>query len=206
MKHNLPAAVGAVILLASLGGCDKLGLGNKAPVADGAPDEQALQKISYMSSTDAGVKGRKVCSHVEQAKTCGDFELAMRWNRPPNIESGPFHKKLVYLTETIPADLPKGSEIFITAKIEKGETTPSGSAVWLLRMPDGTAVQAVETADFWEKEAQATQEGKFVAIVNPTTPGRAFCGQAVYQGLVGKEADQTKVPVVSALFAMDRDK
>jgi hypothetical protein len=206
MKHNLSAAAGAVILLASLGGCDKFGLGNKAPVPDGAPDEQALQKISYMSAADAGVKGRKLYNHVEEAKTCGDFELAMRWNRPPNIESGPFHKKIVYLTGTIPADLRQGSEVFITAKIEKGETLPSGSAVWLLRMSDGTAVQAVETADFWEKEEQATQEGKFVAIVNPTTPGRAFCGQGVYQGLVGKEGDQKKVPVVSALFAMDRDK
>jgi hypothetical protein len=108
----------------------------------------------------------------------------------------------------IPADLPKDSEVFITATIEKGETLPSGAAGWSLRMRDGSVVQAIETANFWEKEEQAAQEGGgAVAIVKPEKPGRALCGQGVYEGLVGRTSDpDTKVPLVSMLFAMDRDR
>jgi hypothetical protein len=211
MRRNLTFRVGTVILLANLaGGCDKLGIGNEAPVADGAPAEQDLQKISYMSAADAGPKGRKLYSRFEEAKTCGDFELAMRWNRPPNIETGPFKKKMVYLTAGIPADLPKDSEVFITGKIEIWDPLTAGGAGWHLRMQDGTAAQAIETVNFWEKQEQDSQDSqdkKRVAFLKPNKPGRAFCGQAVYQGLAGKDPGQDKpIPLFSVLFAMDRDK
>jgi len=207
MRRNLSWQVGAVILSANLmAGCDQLGLGKQASGPDGAPDEQELQKISYMTSA-TGTQGRKLYNHYEEAKTCGDFELAMRWNRPPNRAGGPFDQKMVYLTANVPPDFAKDSEVFIAATIEKGETLPSGSAGWYLRMQDGTLVQAIEAANYWEKEEQAAQDGKVVAIVRPEKPGRAFCGQGVYEGLMGKDPTQDKkIPLVALLFAMDRDK
>jgi hypothetical protein len=208
MKRPLPLNPVAVILLASLaGGCDKLGMGTAAPVADGAPAEQDLRKIGYMSAADSGPKGRKLYSHLEEAKTCGDAELALRWNRPPNIETGPFKKKMVYLTSGVPTDLPKDSEVFLTGKIEQWDPLSSGGARWHLRMRDGTVVQAIETAAFWEKQEQDSQDGKRAAFVKPNKPGRRFCGQAVYQGLAGKDpAQSTPIPLFSVLYAMDRDK
>src|SRR5262249_29379833 len=113
---------GLLLLVVMTAGCDKLGIGGQAPVADEAPTEQELKKISYMSSADSGPNGRKLYTRFEEAKTCGDFELAMRWNRPPGVEGGPFHQKMVYLRATLPADLPKNTEVFIRATIEEGET------------------------------------------------------------------------------------
>jgi hypothetical protein len=199
--------IALLTLLANMAGCDQLGLGTQAPVDDGAPSEQELGKISYMSTADSGAKGRKVYNHLEEAKTCHDFELAMRWNRPPNVEGGPFHRKMMYLSTSIPPDLPKQSEVFITARIDRGAMQPSGSAAWLLRMRDGSLVQAVEAANFWEKQQQDSQQGKIVALVNPTKPGRAFCGQGVYQGLLGKDSGQNaNIPLFAMIFIMDRAK
>ncbi|HZO21712.1 MAG TPA: hypothetical protein VFB37_04345 [Steroidobacteraceae bacterium] len=210
MRHRRSLSFSALLLLGALaGGCDRLGIGaHGAPVADGAPTEQELQKIRYMSSAPSGPKGRTLYTHFEEAKTCGDFELAMRWNRPPNIESGPFNKKMVYVTASIPADLPKNSEVFIRGKIEQGETLPSGAARWYVTLQDGTRVQAIETADFYEKEEQAPQDGgKASALVEPTRAHRIFCGQGVYEGLIGKDPDgDKKIPLLSMLFAMDRTK
>src|SRR5712671_1916950 len=118
MKHSLPFRISPAMLLVSLTcGCDQLGTWNGAPETDGAPSGQQLQKISYMSSSAADTKGRKLYGHYEEAKTCDDFELAMRWNRPPNVAGGVFHKKIVYLTEGVPGDLPKEAEVFITGTI-----------------------------------------------------------------------------------------
>ncbi|MGH8138778.1 MAG: hypothetical protein ACREVV_11375 [Steroidobacteraceae bacterium] len=182
-------------------------MGSAASVPDGAPAEQELQKISYMSSAESHSHSRKLYTHFEEAKSCGDFELAMRWNRPPNSESGPFHKKMAYLTATVPGDLRKNSEVFLRATIEKGETLPSGSAGWYLRMSDGMLVQAIEMADFLEKQEQVAQEGKAAALLEPNRPQRAFCGQGVYQGVAGKDPDRDRrIPLVSVVFAMDRDK
>jgi hypothetical protein len=196
-----------LILAAATAGCDQLGLGGKqAAVPDGAPEEQALQKIAYMSSANSGVNGRKVYTRLEEAKTCADLELAMRWNRPPGVESGPFHQKMVYLSGDVPADLPAKSEIFLRAIIEDGQTLPSGAARWFLRMKDGTRVQAIEDAGFYEKQEQASQPGQ-AALVEPNKPKRTFCGNGVYQGVVGKDPDQDKkIPLVAVLFAMDRKK
>jgi hypothetical protein len=208
MSLSNSSRVGLVVLMTNLVvGCDKLGMGPEAPIADGAPAEQQLQTISYMSASNSGVKGRKVYDHLEEARTCADFELALRWNRPPNVEGGAFHKKLVYLTAQFPQDLPKQTEVFITARIERGEALSMGGAGWLLRMQDGTRVQAVESADFWEKQEQDAQQGKVVALDKPTKPGRAFCGQGVYQGLAGKSPKQdANTPLIAMLFSMDRDK
>lgn len=210
MRHR-PASSLIILFLATglAAGCDRLGIGgHQAPVADGAPSEQELQKIGYMTADNTGPQGRKLYTHYEQARTCADFELAMRWNRPPNIESGPFHKKMIYITSSVPADLPKDSEVFLTGAIEEGETLPSGAARWYVKLHDGTRVQAIETADYYEKEEQEAQDGgKQTALVDPNRPRRAFCGQGVYQGLAGKDRDQDKrLPLVSMLFTMDRKK
>src|SRR5581483_8895166 len=100
-----PARMTLVLLLANLTvGCDRLGIGEQAVTDDGAPDEQQLRKISYMAVANSGPNGRKIYDHLEQARSCDDLELAMRWNRPPNVESGPFHKKLVYVSQQLPPD------------------------------------------------------------------------------------------------------
>lgn len=206
------SGIGVIVLVTNVvAGCDqlgdKLGIGNRGPVDDGAPGEQELHRIQYMSSADSGPKGRKVYNALEQAKSCEDLELALRWNRPPNIEGGPFHKKLVYVTDAIPPELPKQAEVFIKGRIDRAAMLPTGSAGWLLRMSDGSSVQAVEAANFWEKQQQDSQEGKAVALVKPTKPGRAFCGQGVYQGLAASDpAKNTHIPLVAMLFSMDRDK
>jgi hypothetical protein len=208
MTLSSSSRVGLCFLMTNLMlGCGKLGTGSEAAVADGAPAEEQLQKINYMSSSDSGLKGRKVYDHLQEARTCSDFELAMRWNRPPNVEGGPFHEKLVYLTTQFPKELPKDTEVFITAQIERGQALPSGGAGWLLRMKDGSTLQAVESPDFWEKQEQDSQQGKVVALDRPTKPGRAFCGHGVYQGPVGKNREQNGgTPLISMLFSMDRDK
>lgn len=208
MRRNPSLQIGVVLVLAGLvAGCDKLGVGNKPPVADGAPSEQELQKIAYMSSSNSGPEHRKLYDHPEEAKNCGDFELATRWNRPPNIEGGVFHKKMVYLTSGIPAGLPKDSEVFIAGTLEKGDNMQSGAIEWYLRMKDGTVVQAIEMPNFLEKQEQAAQDSKLKALVKPNKAGRAFCGQGVYQGVAGRDPDgqEKKVPLVSVLFGMDRD-
>src|SRR5579862_2614347 len=82
MTLSSSSRVGLCFLMTSLMlGCGKFGTGSEAAIADGAPDEEQLQKINYMSSSDSGVKGRKVYDHLQEARTCSDFELAMRWNR-----------------------------------------------------------------------------------------------------------------------------
>jgi hypothetical protein len=208
MKHSLPFRIGPAMLLVSLTcGCDQLGIGNGASESDGAPSGQQLQKISYMSSSKADTKGRKLYSHYEEAKTCDDFELAMRWNRPPNVAGGVFHKKIVYLTAGVPDHLPKDAEVFITGTIERGNNLGEGALGWHLRMRDGTVVQAVEMQNFLLKQEQAAQDTKVVALQKPNKPGRTFCGQGVYQGVVGKDPDHPdkSIPLVSILFAMDRE-
>jgi hypothetical protein len=194
-----------VVLAAVTAGCDKLGIDSQGPVADEAPTEQDLAKIQYMSSADSGPNGRKLYTRFEEAKTCGDFELAMRWNRPPGVEGGPFHQKMVYLKSSLPADLPKNTEVFVRATIEEGETLSSGSARWYLRMQDNTLIEAVEDAGFMEKQEQAAQESKQTALVEPNKPHRAFCGHGIYQGVAGKDPTKDeKIPLVSVLYAMDR--
>jgi hypothetical protein len=213
MRHRIDKPVLVILLLASaIAGCDRLGFNQQAVIPD-VPSDQELQRIRYLSvsqqggPTKEGSRTSKQYVHLEQAKTCGDLELAMRWNRPPNVEAGAFHKKMVYLSSVAPADLPKNSEVFIRGKIEKGDMLPSGGAGWYVRIRDGTIVQAIETADYFEQEEQASPDGKGGALVAPNRPRRAFCGNGVYQGMLGKDPDQGKpVPLFAMLFVMDRDK
>jgi hypothetical protein len=208
MTDSLPLKIVPALFLASLTcGCDQLGLGNKAPESDGAPAEQDLQKISYMSSSGSETKGRKLYSHYEEARTCGDFELALRWNRPPNVAGGILNKKIVYLTSGVPGDLAKDSEVFIIGTIEQGKSLGSGAQGWQVRMRDGTVVQAIEMQNFLEKEEEAAQDRKSVALEKPNKPGRVFCGEGVYQGVAGKDPGHPEkpIPLVSILFAMDRE-
>jgi hypothetical protein len=209
MRYNPALRIGAIILMASLaGGCDKLGMGKRPLEPAETPSEAALHKIGYMTTADTGPQGRKQYDHLEQAKSCADLELAMRWNRPPNVAGGPFSKKMVYLTDSIPSDLPKDSEVFIVASIEKGDPLVAGGEAWILKMKDGTWVQAAEMANFIEKQEQETQGSKLVTLDKPNKPGRAFCGRAAYQGLNGKDPSQAekKIPLFSMLYAVDREK
>ena len=204
MKRNMLVKAAALAASALCGGCDQLGLGHEGAVADGAPTEQDLQRIHYMSSAE--VKGRRVYDHLEQAKTCADLELAMRWNRPPNVAGGAFHQKMVYLGQDLPPDLHKNTEVFFTGKVERFDPLPDGGAGWHVRMPDGAVVQAVEAASFWQKQEQA-EDTKPAALVRPNQPGRVICGQGVYEGREGKDPGQQEpVPVIAVLFAMDRDR
>jgi hypothetical protein len=207
MTHSAVTIAPALFLASLICGCDQLGLGNKAPEPDGAPAEQELRKISYMSSSETTPKSRKLFSHYEEARSCGDLELAMRWNRPPNVAGGVFNKKVVYLTSGFPGDLPKDSEVFITGTIEQGKSLGSGAQGWQVRMRDGTMVQAIEMQNFLEKEEEAAQDRKTVALEKPNKPGRVFCGQGVYQGVNGTDPDHPEkpIPLVSILFAMDRE-
>ncbi len=200
---SLGALLGALTLL---GGCDKLGLGTGAPASTQRPSPQELKRIQYMSQA-VGPDGRKVFDHLEQAKSCRDLELAMRWNRPPDVESGPFNQKLIYLSAQIPADLPRQSEVFISGRIERGGALPSGAWGWSLEMTDGSEVQAIEPAEYWQKQEQAKQDGAAAAFVKPSVPRRQLCARGIYQGPIGKSPKQDgNVPLVSVLFALDRRK
>jgi hypothetical protein len=208
MKANHLFCVGAALVLVSLGGCDKLGLAKSAVGPPEVPSDADLQKISYMSSSNTGPQGRKQYDHLEQAKSCGHLEIAMRWNRPPNVMGGPFSKQLVYLTDTVPADLPKDTEVFLVAHIEKGDPLVAGGEAWILKMKDGGLVQAAEMQDYMAKQDQDTAGSKVTALDKPNVSGRAFCGRGVYQGLNGKDPSQAdkKIALVSMLYAMDREK
>jgi hypothetical protein len=195
-----------LVTVTALSGCDKLGLSGKPQPSTQRPSPTELERIRYMSQ--AGSRdGRRIFDHLEQAKSCRDLELAMRWNRPSDVEGGPFNKKLIYLSRSMPADLPRQSEVFVSGRIERGESLPSGAWGWSLEMTDGSEVQAIETADYWEKQQQAQQDGIAVALVKPSAPGRKLCIHGVYQGLIGKSPKRGgNIPLVSVLFALDRGK
>jgi hypothetical protein len=189
-----------------LSGCDKLGHGSAPQLSAQRPSPEELQRIQYMSQA-AGADGHKVFDRLEQAKSCHDLELAMKWNRPPDIESGPFNRKLIYLSAQVPPDLPKQAEVFITGTIERGESLPSGAWGWSLKMEDGSEVQAIEPAEYWQKQEQAQEDSSTGAIVKPNARGRKLCARGIYQGLIGKSPNQEgNVPLVSVLFALDRRK
>ncbi len=196
----------AVALLASvLVGCSKLHLGgNPPPQSTQLPSPRQLKKISYMSQS-SGPDGRRVFDRLGQARSCRDLELAMRWNRPPDVKSGPFEQRMVYLSASIPADLPKQSEVFFSGVIERGESLPSGGSGWSLKMKDGSELQAIEPVEYRQKQEQLQQEGGAAAFVKPYVIGRTLCAYGIYQGAIGRSLDQQRpVPLVSVLFAIDR--
>jgi len=200
---NLQFAGTALLLAALLTGCDKLGLGRQQQSTE-LPTRHELESIHYMSQSP-GQGGRSVYDHLEQARSCHDLEIAMRWNRPPDVKSGPFNEKMVYITSSVPKGLQKNSEVFISGEIERGEAQPSGSSVWALKLKDGSEVQAIESTEYAQKQAEAQQEGGHATIVRPFTHGRAFCAYGIYQGENGMSLDQKQhVPLINVLFAMDR--
>jgi hypothetical protein len=196
---------GIVLFAAMLVGCDRLRFNEEPPESTQRPTAPQLKLIAYMSQAKAGPDGRNIFDHLEQAKSCRDFELAMRWNRPPDVQGGPFDKKMVYLSSGIPGDLPKEAEVVIAGRIERGELLSSGSSGWSLRMKDGSEIQAIEPAEYWQKQQQTQAEGGAAAVVKPYTPGRALCGTGIYQGLIGRAPGRPEnVPLFSVLFVMDR--
>ena len=154
-----------------------------------------------------GPDGRQVFDHLEQAKSCHDLGIAMRWNRPPDVKSGPFNDKMVYLSAQTLANLPKNSEVFLSGVIRAGRSLPAGGNIWSLKLKDDSEIQAIETTEYAEKQAGAQQAGGIATIVHPYTPGRMLCANGVYQGNIGIALDphqKQHVPLVSILFAMDR--
>lgn len=194
-----------ILLATAVAGCGKLHLGSEPPPSSTQlPSARQLERIGYMSQS-AGPEGRRVFDKLGQARSCRDLETAMRWNRPPDIKGGPFNEKMIYLTSGIPANLPSQSEVFIVGSIERGQSLPSGAWGWTLKMQDGSEVQAIEPAEYWQKQEQAQQEGGAAAIVKPYAQDRKLCGNGVYQGEAGRSLNGTgKVPLVSVLFSIDR--
>jgi hypothetical protein len=210
MMHPIARSSCVLIVVAvALTGCNKLGLGNTQHASTQRPTPEELDRIHYMSQA-AGPDGRKIFDHLERAKSCRDLQLAMRWNRPPDVQAGPFSQKMVYLSGQVPPDLPKGSEVFILGTIERGEALPSGAWGWSLKMSDGSELQAIEPAEYWQKQEQQQdpqqqKEGGAAAIVKPNDPGRKLCGNGIYQGMIGKSLKGGgSAPLVSVLFAIDR--
>lgn len=217
MRSLTVRAAGAALLLAALlGGCnklsleklgEKLGLSSQPQHSTQLPSAKELKRIRYMSQSAPGPGGRRVFDHLEQAKSCHDLEIAMRWNRPPDVRSGPFNDKMVYLSAQTLANLPKNSEVFLSGVIKAGRSLPSGGSIWSLKLKDDSEIQAIETPEYAEKQAETQQAGGPATIVHPYTPGRMLCANGVYQGNIGIALDphqQQHVPLVSILFAMDR--
>jgi hypothetical protein len=209
MKYSKSVSIGAFLLASALAGCDQLGAARKPVGPPEVPSDAQLKKINYMTAESPGPQGRKSYTHFWEAKTCSDFETAMRWNRPPNVAGGSFGKQMVYLTDSVPADLPTDSEVFIRGTIEKGDQLVAGGWVWILKMKDGSLAQAAEMQDFITKQDQETAgNSKAMTLDKPGRPGRAFCGRAVFQGMKGKDPNQAdkKLPLFSVLYAIDREK
>lgn len=210
MRSLVVRFIGTAILLPAilLVGCDKLGLGGQPAHSTQLPGPEQLKAIRYMSqAASPGPDGRRVFDHLEQAKSCHDLEIAMRWNRPPDLKGGPFNAKIVYVSSGVPANLPKNSEVYISGVVKRGESLPSSSAVWSLKLKDGSEVQAVESSEYVLKQEEAQQEGGKATILQPYKPGRTLCVYGIYQGNTGLALDQQgQVPLINVLFAMDRRK
>lgn len=207
MRNLIVGMTGTGLLLATaLAGCGKLHLGGQPQHSSQLPTAKQLKAIRYMSQSQTpGPDGRRVYNHLDQAKSCHDLEIAMRWNRPPDIKTGPFNDKMVYVSAGVPADLPKNSEVFVSGKIEAGRSLPTGGSIWSLKLQDGSELQAIETPEYYEKQAEAQQSGGPATMLHPYTPGRTLCAYGVYQGNIGLAMNSHgHVPLVSLFFAMDR--
>lgn len=207
MPNLIVRTAGAgLLLVAVLAGCGKLQLGGQPQHSTQLPTPKQLKAIRYMSQSQTpGPDGRRAFDQLDQAKSCHDLEIAMRWNRPPDIKSGPFNDKLVYVSSAVPADLAKNSEVFVSGKIEAGRSLASGGTIWSLKLQDGSELQAVETPEYYDKQAEAQQSGGHATMLHPFTPGRTLCAYGVYQGNMGLAMDNHgHVPLLSLFFAMDR--
>ena len=199
-------AASTPLLAILLTGCNKLGLGGQPPQSKQLPTPKQLKSIGYMSQAK-GPDGRKFYDRLEQAKSCHDFEIAMRWNRPPDVRGGPFNQKLTYISSGVPASLAKNSEVFVTGAIEAGRALPAGGSIWSLKLEDGSEIQAIESEEYADKQAEAQQAGGHATMLHPYTPRRLLCAYGVYQGNIGlplKQQGQGHVALISILFAMDR--
>jgi hypothetical protein len=207
MANLIVRTAGAGLLLATLlTGCGKLRLDGQPPHSTQLPTPKQLKPIRYMSQSQTpGPDGRRLFDHLDQAKSCHDLEIAMRWNRPADIKTGPFNDKLVYVSSAVPADLAKNSEVFVSGVIKAGRSLPSGGSIWSLKLKDGSELQAIETPDYYDKQAEAQQSGGPATMIHPFTPGRTLCAYGVYQGNIGLAMDNHgHVPLLSLFFAMDR--
>lgn len=215
MRSLFVRFAGIALLVATflLAGCSKLGLGqlglgNQPQHSTQLPTARELKAIRYMSQSQAATPdGRHFFDHLEQAKSCHDLEIAMRWNRPPDLRGGPFNDKMVYVSGGVPANLPKNSEVFVAGVIKAGRALPTGGSIWSLKLQDGSEIQGIETTEYAQKQDQAQQAGGHATMIHPYTPHRTLCAYGVYQGNIGLAMDNHgHVPLVSILFAMDRNR
>ena len=146
-----------LLLAVAIAGCGKLhlNLGGEPQHSNQLPGPKQLEEIRYMSQAPG--PGRPVFDHLEQARSCHDLEIAMRENRPPDIKSGPFNDKLVYASSALPADTAKNTEVFVSGVIKAGRSLPTGGSIWSLKLADGSELQAIETPEYYEKQAEAQQ-------------------------------------------------
>lgn len=197
----------ACIAFVALAGCDKLGWsGSAPPESHERPGSEELKSIAYLPQKPAPGTAQYLYDHLDRARSCRDLELATRWNRPPDIPSGPFHKKLLYVSGGVPGAIPKDTEVFFAGRIEKGESLPSGDAGWIVRLRDGTALQAVEAAETWQRQEQDEESHTSAALVKPYIAGRALCGHGVYQRQITLPGRAESMPLISMLFVMDRSR
>lgn len=205
MRSLILRSVSTTLLLAALpAGCAKLGLGGPPPHSTQLPTAREVKTIRYMAQT-AGPDGRRVYSRLDEAKSCHDLEIAMRWNRPPDLRGGPFNQKMVYFAAGVPSDLAKNSEVYLAGRIKAGRSLPAGGSIWSLKLADGSEVQAIETPEYTEKQDEDQQAGGHATMIHPYAPGRMLCAYGIYQGNIGMALSQHgHVPLVSVLFAMDR--
>ena len=214
MRSLIVKSAGTALAIAILlAGCsklslDKLGLGGQPAQSQELPTPRQLKAIAYMSQSKDGPNGRLIYDHLEQAKSCHDLDIAMRWNRPPDIKAGPFNEKMTYISSGVPASLSKSTEVFLTGKIKAGQSMASGGSVWALTLQDGSELQAIETPEYAEKQEEAQQQpGAPQTTSHPYTPKRLLCAYGVYQGDIGMALGKPQhVPLVSVLFAMDRSR
>lgn len=211
MRSLIVRSAGVILALAALlAGCDKLslaklGLGGEPAQSKELPSARELKSIAYMTQSKAAPGARATYNHLEQARSCHDLQIAMRWNRPPDIKAGPFDQKMTYIAAGMPPSLAKTSEVFVTGVIAAGQALPSGGSVWWLKLRDGGELQAIETPEYTEKQEEAQQSGGHATMVHPFTPGRLLCAYGIYQGDIGMaQGEPRHVPLVSVLFAMDR--
>ncbi len=94
----------------------------------------------------------------EDAKSCSDYEAALRWNnddmgrwyRAHRDSSGPIPEspKTKYLTDSVPADLLTNDQIVVSGKIvDSGTNSATNAAMWLLQLKDNSLVAAIMPAD-----------------------------------------------------------
>jgi len=139
-----------------------------------APSQGELQSISYMSTDVAGY------SHLNEAKSCGDFKLALRYNHlhyPMPTDPAAQKSRAQFLSDAaIEAIQDSDQVIFFEGKIIQYRETEQ-FAIWNIETPGGHPLQVVVLQSVGNYLAEQSH-------LNPSNPwfkafaqpGRALCG------------------------------